>query len=208
MFACFKRIPIISPSSLFKYTWDFFHMMVILIYLFLIPIHIAFEIPFSELISQWMADMAPISFIVDTLINLNTGYYDKGISVKNKWKIYKHYLNNNFLSDILAVIPNIIYHYSLNQNASYDPNVVPKISTDFKFILRFFLLFFFMKLSSFNEIIKKLEERSHLNKRISNIIQFIKLLFTIVIIAHIFACLWVFVANIESNYNLETWMDH
>lgn len=110
----FNKIPVISPSSLFKYIWDFFHMMLILIYLFLIPIHISFGIPFSILISSGIADIAPISFIIDTLINFNTGYYDKGIAVNNKWKILKNYIKNNFLTDILAVIPNIIYHYALN----------------------------------------------------------------------------------------------
>lgn len=91
----------------------------ILIYLFLIPIHISFGIPFAQLATPAIADLAPISFIVDTLINLSTGYYDKGVAVENKWKIFKNYIQKNFLTDILAVIPNIIYHYSLNQDIEY-----------------------------------------------------------------------------------------
>ena len=33
--------------------------------------------------------MAPISFIIDTIINFNTGYYDKGIEITDKSKILK-----------------------------------------------------------------------------------------------------------------------
>ena len=84
-------------------------MVVIFVYIFLIPIHIVFDVTFDELISTNLSNLAPISFILDTIINLNTGYYEKGIAVQNHWQIFRNYIKHNFITDIVAVFPNILY---------------------------------------------------------------------------------------------------
>lgn len=68
--------------------------------------------PFSVLISNEIANIAPIVFIIDVIINLNTGYYDKGQPIMDKWKIFKNYIQNYLITDGVAVLPNIIYHYT------------------------------------------------------------------------------------------------
>ena len=50
-----------------------------------------------------------------------------------------------------------------------------------------------MKLNSFTKIVKRLEERSHFSKRTGNKIKLVKLLFTVIVIVHLVACIWSFV---------------
>ena len=61
-----------------------------MLYIFLIPIHICFDVPFENLILD-LDNIAPIIFIIDIIINLDTGFYDRGLPVLKKTKIIKHY---------------------------------------------------------------------------------------------------------------------
>jgi hypothetical protein len=47
---------------------------------------------------------AAITFILDMLINLNTGYYEDGNCIMNRYKIWKNYLKHNFIVDIFTLI--------------------------------------------------------------------------------------------------------
>lgn len=166
--------------------------------------------PFSILISNEIANIAPIIFIVDIIINLNTGYYDKGIAIVDKWKIVKNYIEHNLITDIVAVLPNIIYHYmTYGQEAAaeYVP-ATRKSEIEIQYFAKFFLMFFYMKLNCFSDITKRLEELSHLKKKTSLIIQLIKLVFTILIIAHMIACLWILVGIIQIRRGSNNWMTH
>jgi hypothetical protein len=52
-------------------------MILILLFLFWIPIHIAFDLSLKELVPSFIYYFTPYSLIIDILINFNTGYYDK-----------------------------------------------------------------------------------------------------------------------------------
>ena len=43
-----------------------------------------------------------ISFILDILINFNTGYYEKGTIIKDRRLIFIHYLKGSLFADILV----------------------------------------------------------------------------------------------------------
>lgn len=91
---------------------------------------------------------------------MNTAYYDKGVPVTNGWKIIINYIKYNSITDMFSVIPFIIYHYNYsadNQNDGLN-------------YVRLTLLLFFLKINSFTVIFKKIEERSHLPNKITNII--------------------------------------
>ena len=112
-----NKIPVIHPSSWFKWIWDAAFFCFVLIYNFLIPIHLCYEVPFDDIISPGFDSLTPVIFILDIIINLCTGYYDRGLVILGKIKILKHYLLEHFLTDFIAVMPFIIYHYGIfNRN--------------------------------------------------------------------------------------------
>lgn len=186
-----KNVPLLSPSSTFKLLWDFVHMMLILLYFFMIPIHISQSIQFSTLTSPTIAEAAPYMLILDMIVNMNTGYYDKGRAVTNSWEIIINYVKNNIVTDMFSVMPFISYQF---MNANLDLSSEKTLD---RFVERLLLLFFFLKINSFTQIFNKLEERSNLSRRMSNIIKLLKLLFTIILIAHLFACIWLFISRLE-----------
>ncbi len=52
-----------------------------------------------------------------------------------------------------------------------------------------------------------MEERSNLSRFLSNIMQLFKLFLTILIIAHSFACLWIFVGLNEKRNQEYNWIE-
>ena len=75
--------------------------------------------------------------------------------------------------------------------------------------MKFLLILFFLKLNFFTDIVKMLEETSHLSMRTRNIINFIKLLCKVIIIAHMIACMWGYIGIYEVKSGVTyTWFDY
>lgn len=47
----------------------------IIMYLFLIPIHVSFDIPFQNIIGEIPSNILPIFIIADQIVNYNTGFF-------------------------------------------------------------------------------------------------------------------------------------
>jgi hypothetical protein len=62
-------------------------------------------------------------------------------------------------------------------------------------LIDYFLLAFFLKLISFHQILIKLEEHNHLSKNCKNLINLLKLVFTILLISHLLSCFWIMIAQ-------------
>jgi hypothetical protein len=61
--------------------------------------------------STYVAFIAPWMMIFDIFINMNTGYYDKGIPITNKTQIIINYLRHNSITDMICVLPFIVYFF-------------------------------------------------------------------------------------------------
>ena len=80
-----KKLPSFSPSSSIKIIWDFFVLLAILMLLFFIPIHISFNQPIKSFVNnEILTDLTMTIIIMDIIVSLNTGYYEKGILIRNK----------------------------------------------------------------------------------------------------------------------------
>lgn len=72
------------------------------------------------------------------------------------------------------------------------------------FFLSLLIYFYEFKIFFF---FKKIEERSNLSKKTSNILQLSKLLFTILVIAHLLACFWILFDDIQKKIGISyTWL--
>lgn len=69
-----------------------------------------------------------------------------------------------------------------------------------------FLVFFLIRIGSFSRTLRKVEDVSYLSKKTKNIIALVKLIYKIVMIAHLLACLWVKFAIIEQDREETSWM--
>lgn len=91
-----KSLPVILPSDKWKIIADFWITCLIIYRMFIVTIKYAYffnNIPEStSLVNMYVVVVINISYIIDVLLNLNTGYYEKGIIITDKKKIARHYL--------------------------------------------------------------------------------------------------------------------
>ena len=93
-----------DPSSNAKLRWDFLIMALSMVFVFLIPLHLAFNCSLSFFVTQPFTFSCSVIFLIDILVNINTGYFDKGqLRVKHRL-VWAHYLKHSFFGDFLGGI--------------------------------------------------------------------------------------------------------
>ena len=182
-----KKITIFESDGIFHRIWDLTILLFLLLNVCYIPINFGFSINKHEMMQILMEDIPIIIFTIDSIIFLNTNYYDKGVIVKDRFLIFKNYIKNYFLLDLISIGPYYIKQF-LNSNIN----------------LEMFFLFRVVKLHSMS---KKIEDYIHLSDRKQSIFELIKLLFIILYVAHVCGCIWHFVSiwQISLGKN-DTWL--
>ncbi len=101
----------IDPFSKIYAASNFANFLVLILFIFLYSLHIAFFFDFEEnyLFMTAMRCITLISILTNIYLNLNSGYYLKGTIEKRRKKIYNHY-KKEMIIDFIILIP-IIYNY-------------------------------------------------------------------------------------------------
>ena len=104
-----RFIPLMDPSSRFRFFWDILHLIFIMAFLIKIPIEISFEInfritysPIPEFIFYCLLPL--IFFFLDFLINLNIPFYRNGKIINKRQKIIYYYFKKDFKFDLLSFL--------------------------------------------------------------------------------------------------------
>lgn len=72
-----SSIPIVNPHDNLKICWDIIHFFLTIFLLFWIPIDVCFQVNMPSLFSICVSTF----FMSDIFLNLNTAYFQKGISI-------------------------------------------------------------------------------------------------------------------------------
>lgn len=86
-----NKIPVLSPSGNFKFLWDIVMMIVIVAYLFMIPIEITFNKPLKDLFPYYILLFCNIALILDFILQWNFGYFEKGLPNMNRIQVMAKY---------------------------------------------------------------------------------------------------------------------
>ena len=173
-----------EPENTYILFWNFFNLFSILFNTIYIPLSISFSInpKFNEIINILFS----IIFFLDVLIKLNTGIYRNGFFEKDKIEIYKNYFKKHLFYDFLTYFP---FFLNLFTNFSY---------------IKFLFLIRTIKLKKF---LWKLDEYLQLEYSMQGFFNLMKLIAMVLILAHIFGCLFHYVAVYEiSNGYSYTWL--
>ena len=179
------KVEVFQPYDRLKIVWDFLNVFFIFIGFIFIPVIIFFDLQESDynwFLYNYVLFFMKLIFLMDILVNLNTAYYKKGGVIEERTKIAKKYLRNTFIFDFLAVGSFIIF-------------------TDKFYYLRYFLLFFFLKLFVLFKKMNKLEQILVLKEKGKGILDLGRLVFFVFMVAHIFACIWHKIGMIYKNNN-------
>lgn len=122
------------------------------------------------------------------VLSIFTSFYSKGSYISQKDKIFKHYIYNSFIWDILGVIP--VYFISILGND----------------LTKFILMSRIIKML---KLFHSLEVHLFLSKKIKGFYDLFKLLILIIFMGHFFATFLIYVSNLEISYGSEnTWLQN
>ncbi|EAR85802.2 cation channel family protein (macronuclear) [Tetrahymena thermophila SB210] len=194
-----KLFPPFNPSSRIKLIWDISQMILSICIIFIVPIHLVFQIDLMQLVpSVIVYTIIPVSLIIEIFVNLNTSCFLKGVLITNRPIILKNYLLQDFKYDLVSNIPLFIYCLIY---------VKTDQSEDYQFY-RFIILSIFYKVLQFDKVFKRIEDEFPLSTTTSNVISLIKLLFSIILNLHISALAWLIMGFIQIKQGCQnTWMD-
>jgi hypothetical protein len=84
--------------------WDVTLFLLIIYQAICLPMRIAFEFQANDFLF-YFEFLVDLSFILDILLNFNTGFYQKGVLIMRRELIVKDYMKNWFWVDLVSSIP-------------------------------------------------------------------------------------------------------
>ena len=177
------------PESKFKFIWDIFFLIVLIINLWFVPLNISFNTEIHK--SNWVKiifELLPFLIIfLNIPIVLNSAYFHKGALYEQKLDILKHYLKSDLIEDLLSIIPFYLTYHK-------------------RFV--FFELLYLIRIKKIQRIIKKLEDEIIISDKNQYKLKFFKLFFFVIYSAHIFGCFWHRLGKFILEYRIETsWLE-
>ncbi|EGR33240.1 hypothetical protein IMG5_058280, partial [Ichthyophthirius multifiliis] len=185
-FKVFKSLKIskniqIQPNSYIKNSWDLLTFILIFFNLFYIPLVVCFQ---EEKIIAFQTQISLLKyfFSIDIPIQMITPYYSKGQIVQEKSKIFKKYVQKNFILDFLTSL-GFIASFFLQINW-----------------INYVIIF---KIKRMINIYREIEQRLNLRYKYSTFLDLTTLVYYIIIVAHICGCHF-FLVGILQKTDLET----
>ena len=184
-----SKIPVFEPDRPIFLVFDCF----LLLYLLMVCCETFLKLSFHLTKSNftpffWFIFEAipPYIFTIEILISLNTSYYSKGIYIVNRWKILKHYIKYDFLTDLLTLMPLYMSMNSLSE---------------------FLDLIFTFRIIRTGSILKRIEEYLQLRGKKEGLFRLAKLIVNVLFLAHLSACTWHFLGDWEvKNGYSDNWL--
>lgn len=96
----------IYQEDYFKYFWDLFSSILLLITCVLTPFNLAFEEDVADIF--WYTTLnysIDFLFLIDIIIIFNTTLKTEFDEVPDRWEIFKEYTRSWFLIDLLSIMP-------------------------------------------------------------------------------------------------------
>ena len=141
-----------------------------------------------------------IYFGLDTILNFNTGYYDKGVLIMKRKQIILTYLKTWFILDFFAVLPySYVIDYVISQEQGDNSSKAfktPQLLRMLK-IIRFVRILRIIRIFKLGKLMYKLEE-CIVTETLTTIVDSLKLLTIILYVCHWLACTFFFVGSFES----------
>ncbi|CAD8097297.1 unnamed protein product [Paramecium primaurelia] len=196
-----RFVPIFDQSSYLVIGWQLLHILTIIIIFFWTPFNISFGITFDQVVFGTLTVREVefyflFSIVVDAFIVINTSYIEKGIIIKQRGKIFINYVNTQGIYDLCSFASMLVAQQfnvdSSNEKIGWQliPYTIYYCSRQFKLQAR----------------VHKLEEFFNFSGWVQDLIELIKLLFMVVYVGHLFACLWHGVAFYQIGFR-KTWLE-
>ena len=196
-----KEIPwIILPDNPYKKMWDLLIAFLILYSAIITP----YEIAFSDTSKvSWFEILIDILLAIDIVLTFFSAYTDDEENlVKNHRKIIKKYLKSWFIIDIISVLP---VSYFFNSSGKFSGlTKISKLPKLYR-LVKLTKLLRITKMSSkgnLNKVTKFFMEKLKINANVERLFFFV---LTFLLMNHLCACFWYFMAKIE-DFSPDSWV--
>ena len=195
-----KEIPwIILPDNPYKKIWDLLIAILILYSAIITPYEIAFS---DSNKSSWFEILIDIFLAIDIVLTFFSAYTDEEENlVKNHKKIIKKYLKSWFVIDIISVLP----LNNLFKNGKYSGlTKISKLPKLYR-LIKLTKLLRMTKMSSkgnLKRVTKFFMEKLKINANVERLFFFV---LTFLLMNHLCACFWYFMAKIE-DFSPDSWV--
>ncbi|CAD8205555.1 unnamed protein product [Paramecium pentaurelia] len=188
-----------EPESILLLFWNI--LMLVTINLNVLYITVKFSFDFDtyppqdyEFCEIYLFKVPYFCFIIDTIIKLNTCYYEAGYLVRDRNKIWYNFYKNNFVINLFILVPTSIYFIAFQNSTLY--------------------LFMLLKAFSIPTITESIIDRVELTTNYWIIYDLIRLIYVILYESHICCCglFYVGLLNKDSSWLIqndliyETWI--
>ena len=189
------KLPVFDLNNTYISIWNLVVVVSMLFFFIYIPVLVCFGEEARDQFGFRICKFFGLSILfMDIFKCLNTSFYKQGSLITERREIILNYMRNYFIIDLMSLGP--IVFIDIYENFIF--------SNEKESLFTFFTFFFFLKISHFQEIISKFEEMIFIDRMFRNTLSLIKLIFRILLISHVFACLWYMVGQIP--YFSETWL--
>jgi hypothetical protein len=163
-----------------------FILIILLLNVFYIPLKFSFDIEASNFTEVMMGQIPNYAFILEILFNFKRAFYDRGILVMESGQIFMHYLKTRFWWDIFIILS---YYIGRLTNIEFLELALVLRSRDLMHI--------------YVDIEEKFRFREKIGTYVSDLI---KLISTIILLAHYIACAWHLLAVVQENKSQQNWL--
>ena len=198
----------ISPNSTLKLIWDIVGFGIIIYQSIVSPYRLWFDV---DVIGFFFAleTIMDIYFVIDFIINFNTGVYEKGMLIMKRSTAIFIYLRSWFLIDLLSCFP---FEYTIEFAVVSDPNSntnqyskAPRLLRMLK-LIRFLRILRLLRVLKLKKTLYKLEEYL-VTETMNMLVDIIKLLVVIFFISHWMAWGFFFIGDYETTYGVDNWLN-
>ncbi|EAR88854.2 cation channel family protein (macronuclear) [Tetrahymena thermophila SB210] len=178
-----------TQDSFWRFFWDILMIFFVLYLIIVIPLSHVFGdnygvfTSFHQTFIKWM-------LVLEIFINLNSEIYSNGVTIKDRYTIFK---KNNWkiMIDLLLYV---LFLYSI-----YYKDLKHKIS-----YLDFLL---FIKYREIPSKLSELEIKFQISDSFKNWLKLLKLELSVLILAHVACCIFLLIGQFERDNNKDNWID-
>ncbi|MEE4248653.1 MAG: ion transporter, partial [Kangiellaceae bacterium] len=186
----------LTPDSPLRISWNIMLLLFIIYQAIAIPFRLGFNVPVEGGYAIF-EDIITAVFLIDILVNFNTGFYRKGNIVLNRKEVAKQYIKFWLWLDLVASFPYdwVMLEFT-DTDEEDDQNTslykAPQLLRLIK-LFRFLRILKLIRICKLKQILIKMEDFITSNT-VSTIFLIFKLLSVIIFIAHWTACWFYFIS--------------
>lgn len=147
---------------------------------------------FHDFYHKWLFVLMNVLFC-DVIMKLNSGFFEKGYSIKSRKLIFFRYLKRNLAYDLITFTL-ILLHLGEGEDLDSKP------------AFNYLQLIYFIKFPIFETLIQNFEEIMNFEEKFEACIDLLKLFVKLLFFAHSVACFWIFLGK-TANIQGQTWLN-